>query len=72
MTLSVSPASVGENDGAATEITVTATVTGASRYAAGKTVTVTVGNADDSATEGTDYETVGALAITLPVGADLG
>ena len=68
VTLSVSPASVGEGDENATEITVTATVTGASRYAAEKTVTVTVGKATDTATEATDYETVGALTIALPVG----
>ncbi len=63
--LSVSLASIAEN-AAATDITVTATVVGASVYADAKTVAVTVGGDDDTATEGTDYDTVGALSITVP------
>ena len=47
-----------ENGGAKT-VTVTASVNGTTRYAAAKTVTVKVGKSADSATEGTDYSTVG-------------
>ncbi len=72
VTLSVSPDTVGEDDGEATTVTVTATVTGATRYAAGKTVTVAVGDAGDSAAEGTDYGTVGDVTVTIPPGADTG
>ncbi len=54
-------------------MTVTATLSGTSRFAEAKTVVVAVGNSsDDSATEGTDYKTVGALNITIAGGAASG
>ena len=60
ITLVASPDTVTENGGAKT-VTVTASVNGTTRYAAAKTVTVKVGKSADSATEGTDYTTVGRL-----------
>ena len=56
-------------DGGAKTARVTATITSATRFAAAQDVTVTVGKAADSATEGTDYDEVAALTITLPAGA---
>ncbi len=71
-TLTVSTSSVSEGGGA-TEVTVTATLVGTSRFAEAKTVVVAVGNSsDDSATQGTDYKTVGALNITIAGGAASG
>ena len=71
ITLVASPDSVTENGGAKT-VTVTASVNGTTRYAAAKTVTVTVGKNTDSATEGTDYLTVGSLSIAIAAGAASG
>ena len=68
VTLSVNPASVAE-DAAATNVTVTATVTGGTTYAAAKTVRVAVGDGDDSATEGTDYESVDDFDLSIEAGA---
>ena len=65
ITLSVSPATVEEGDGE-TEITVTASVNGTTRYTNAKTVTVSVG--DGSATSGTDYKAVSNFDITIPAG----
>ena len=65
ITLSVSPATVGEGDGK-TEITVTASVNGTTRYTNAKTVTVSVGGG--SATSGTDYKAVSNFDITIPAG----
>ena len=59
-------------DGGARTVTVTASVNGTTRYAAAKTVTVTVGKNTDSATEGTDYLTVGSLSISIAAGAASG
>ncbi len=65
ITLSVSPATVGEEDGE-TEITVTATVNGATRYADAQTVTVSVGGG--TAISGTDYDAAPSFDITIAAG----
>ena len=65
ITLSVSPAAVGEEDGE-TEITVTATVNGSTRYVDAKTVTVSVGGG--TAISGTDYDAVTNFDITIAAG----
>ncbi len=71
VTLTVSPTSVSEGATKATEVTVTATVTGGTTYDEDKTVTVSVGGeAADSATEGTDYEAVTDIDIVIPAGAE--
>ena len=69
--LVASPDTVTENGGAKT-VTVTASVNGSTRYAEAKTVAVTVGKSADSATEGTDYSTVGSLSIAIAAGAASG
>ena len=65
ITLSVSPATVGEEDGE-TEITVTATVNGTTRYVDAQTVTVSVGGG--TAISGTDYDAVANFDITIAAG----
>ena len=65
ITLSVSPATVGEEDGK-TQITVTATVNGTTRYVDAKTVTVSVGGG--TAISGTDYDAVANFDITIAAG----
>ena len=65
ITLTVSPATVGEGAGE-TEITVTATVNGTTRYVDAKTVTVSVGGG--SATSATDYDAVANFDITIAAG----
>ena len=65
ITLSVSPATIREKDGE-TEITVTATVNGTTRYADAKTVTVSVG--DGTATSGMDYDAVSNFDIIIAAG----
>ena len=65
ITLSVSPATVGEEDGE-TEITVTATVNGSTRYVDAKTVTVSVGGG--TATSATDYDAVANFDIIIAAG----
>ncbi len=50
-------------------MTVTATVTGGTTYDEDRTVTVSVGEADDSATEGTDYTAVADIDIDIAAGA---
>ena len=65
ITLSVSPTTVGEEDGE-TEITVTATVNGTTRYVDAKTVTVSVGGG--TAISGTDYDAVSNFDITIAAG----
>ena len=72
ITLSVDPSSVAEDVSSAPTVTVTAAVNGTTRYAAAKMVAVEVGDADDSATEGTDYRAVGELKITIAAGAASG
>ena len=63
--------SVTENGGAKT-VRVTATLDGTARFDTAKTVTVEVGNAGDTATEGTDYAAVADGTITVPAGAASG
>ena len=65
ITLTVSPATIRETDGE-TEITVTATVNGTTRYADAKTVTVSVG--DGTATSGMDYDAVSNFDIIIAAG----
>ena len=65
ITLSVSPTTVGEGAGE-TEITVTATVNGSTRYAEDKTVTVSVGGG--TATSATDYDAVANFDIIIAAG----
>ena len=60
--------SVAENGGQKT-VQVTATVSGTTRFATEQTVTVTVGQAADSAAEGTDYTQVADQTITIAAGA---
>ncbi len=67
ITLTVDPASVGEEDGE-TEITVKAAVNGTTRYTDAKTVTVNVGGG--TATSGTDYREVPDFNITIGAGAE--
>ena len=68
--LSVNPEAVAE-DAAAQTITVTATLDHAPRLIA-TTVTVTVGEADDDATEGTDYETIESRVLYILAGSTSG
>ncbi len=65
ITLTVSPTTVGEGAGE-TEITVTATVNGTTRYVDAKTVTVSVGGG--TATSDTDYDAVANFDITIAAG----
>ncbi len=67
--LSVNPTSVAENAATAATVTVTATVTGGTTYAAATAVTVSVGDGSDSAVSGTDYAAVSDVTITIPAGA---
>ena len=69
--LAVEPSTVKENAGA-TVVTVTATVNGETRYGVSRSVTVAVGASDDSATKGTDYQTVTNFQVTVPAGAASG
>ena len=68
--LSVDPVAVAEDAGSST-ITVTATLDHAPRTV-NTVVTVTVGKADDTATEGTDYGQVGSLSLYIVAGATSG
>ena len=68
--LSVNPETVSE-DAVATTVTVTGTLDHAPRLA-DTVVTVTVGDAGDAATEGTDYGTVGSLTLTIAAGVHVG
>ena len=72
ITLQVNPTQVAENVQSAPTVTVTAAVNGTTRYADRKRVTVAVGKTSDTATEGTDYATVGALSIAIAAGAASG
>ena len=65
ITLSVSPATLGEGDGL-TQITVTAAVNGTTRYVDARTVTVSVGGG--TAISGTDYGAVSNFDITIAAG----
>ena len=68
--LSVDPSTVSEDAGA-TVVTVTGTLNHAPRLA-DTDVTLTVGDADDAAVEGTDYGTVGSLTLTIAAGSASG
>ena len=70
LTLTVDPPSVAEDAGA-TQVEVTGRLDGAPRTSATQ-VAVTVGASDDTATEGTDYATVGELSLTIEAGQTLG
>ena len=63
--------SLAEGGGAKT-IRLTATLDGSTTFTADKTVTVEVGDAGDSAAEGTDYAMVATQTITLKAGASSG
>ena len=65
--IDVSPTAVRESD-ATTTVTVTATLDEDPRIAATE-IAVTVGDATDSATEGTDYETVDDFTVTIEAGS---
>ena len=67
VTLSVEPESVAEGD-AATTVTVTATLEGGATLPEATQVTVSVGELDDTATEGTDYQMVSDFTVTIPGG----
>ena len=64
--LSVNPTTVSEGAGRTT-VAVRAALNGAARLGS-TAVTVAVGKTGDSATEGTDYETVDDLTVTIPAG----
>ena len=67
ITLTVDTDSIAEG-APATNITVTASVDGTTRYGDAKTVQVTVGGTDSTATSGTDYAQVGGFPITIQAG----
>ena len=69
--LSVSPTSVGEEDGATT-VTVTASLSGSVTFDADTTVSVKVGKQGDSAISGTDYRAVSDVMLTITAGASSG
>ena len=69
--LSVNPASVAEDAGA-TPVTLTAAFSPITTYDTDTTVTVTVGAAGDSATEGVDYQAVASFTVTIAAGASSG
>ena len=66
VTLTVSAPTVAEDAGA-TQVTVTAELDEAPQASA-TVVTVSVGAPGDEATEGTDYDNVGILTLTIPAG----
>ena len=68
--LSVNPETVSEDAGA-TVVTVTGTLNHAPRLAE-TVVTLTVGATTDTATEGTDYGTIGSLTLTIAAGSASG
>ena len=70
ITLTADPASVAEDAGA-TEVTVTASTDG-DTFATERTVTVTVGADDDSASVGDDYAAVPDFAVTIAAGQTSG
>ena len=70
ITLTATPASVGEGAGDTT-VTVTAAV-GGGTFAGDRTISVSVGDSEDSATEGTDYATVSDFDITIKAGQTSG
>ncbi len=69
--LVVEPRRITEDAGA-TALRVTATFVGSSTYAADTRVTVSVGDAQDSAVAGSDYATVADFVVTVPAGSGAG
>ncbi|MYD66282.1 MAG: hypothetical protein F4X26_09955 [Chloroflexi bacterium] len=69
-TLTGDQTSLGEGAGSVVEVT--AAPIGSALFGDDVTVTVDVGKTGDSAVEGTDYETVGRLTITIPAGQPSG
>ena len=69
--LSVSPGQVWEEDSAKT-ITVTAATDSGAKLDAARKINVQVGAATDTATEGTDYQTVSNFDLTIPKGSSKG
>ena len=67
VTLTVNPEAVDERDGA-TSLAVTATLGGGVTRDAPTSLTLSVGSADNSATEGDDYAAVNDLILTIPAG----
>ena len=67
--LSVEPATVAEGAGATT-VTVTATLADGATFPRDRTVTVIVGGG--TATQGTDYEAVADIAVTIPANETTG
>ena len=68
VTLAVTPSRVSEG-ATGTPVTVTAAFANGTTYAAATTVRVTVGDPHDSATVGTDYASVGEVAVTIAADA---
>ena len=67
--LSTDPASISEGDPAET---VTVTATAGTALIAARTLTVSVGDSNDSATAGTDYTTVADFDLTIPANTKKG
>ena len=70
--LSVDPGSVAEDATEAATVTVTATLSGTTTFSTAKTVTVTVGDKDDTAKSGTDYTAVNPFTVTIAAGSSSG
>ena len=70
ITLTATPANVGEGAGA-TEVTVAAAI-GGGTFAEDRTISVSVGDSEDSATESTDYAAVSDFDITIKAGQTSG
>ena len=71
ITLSADPASVSEDAGAPTSVTVTASTDG-DTFADDRSVTVTIGADADPAVAGTDYATVSGFTVTIAAGRTSG
>ena len=69
--LSVSPGQVWEESGAQT-VTVTATPKSGAKLDEARKINVQVGKTGDTATEGTDYQTVSSFDVTIPKGKSSG
>ena len=70
--LSLSQTEVAENVAAAPEITVTATIEGATRFSRDQIMAVSVGASGDQAVSGTDYTAVSPFRITIAAGDERG
>ena len=71
ISLSASPSTVSESTTSQT-VQITATVGGTTRFGVDKAVAVIVGAAGDTATSGTDYESVSGFEIDIEAGVDSG